>query len=78
MSQPTPSKNHKDWTQVTMDDLMSDLENDEGTANVKSVEKAHQSEEEQRGREVLKVQQKAECKVRGLVLDQFALLICTV
>ena len=56
MSQPTPSKNHKDWTQVTMDNLMSNLEDDEGTANAKSTEKARRSEEEQRQWEALKVQ----------------------
>ena len=61
-----------------MDDLMSDSEDDEGTTNVKSTEKAHWSEEEQRRWEALKAQQKAEHKVCGPVLDQFALLICTV
>ena len=60
-----------------MDDLMSDSEDNEGTANAKSAEKARQSEEEQRWREALKAQRKAECEVHGLVLDQFALLICT-
>ena len=78
MSQPTPSKNCKDWTQATMDDLMSDSEDDEGTANAKSMEKACWSEEEQRRWEALKAQRKAECEVHGLVLDQFTLLICTV
>ena len=62
---------------MTMDDLMSDLEDDEGTANVKSMEKARWSEEEQRRWEALKAQRKAERKVYGLVLDQFTLLICT-
>ena len=39
-----------------MDDLMSDSEDDEGTTNVKSMEKAHWSEEEQRRWEALKAQ----------------------
>ena len=56
MSQPTPSKNCKDWTQATMDNLMSNLEDDEGTANAKSMEKTHWSEEEQRWWEALKAQ----------------------
>ena len=73
----SPSKNRKDWTQATMDDLMSDLEDNKGTANAKSMEKACQSEEEQRWREALKAQRKVEHKVHGLVLDQFTLLICT-
>ena len=61
-----------------MDNLMSDLEDDKGTANAKSMEKACWSEEEQRQWEVLKAQRKAEHKVCGPVLNQFTLLICTV
>ena len=56
MSQPTPSKDQKNWAQPTLDDLMSDLEDNEGTVNVKSMEKAHWSEEEQRWWEALKAQ----------------------
>ena len=60
-----------------MDNLMSNSEDDEGTANAKSMEKTHWSEEEQRWWEVLKAQRKAEHEVHGPVLDQFTLLICT-
>lgn len=48
MSQPTPNKNQKDWTQVSLDNLVADSEDDEGTVNMKIAEKAHQSKEEQK------------------------------
>ena len=39
MSQPTPNKDQKDWTQASLDDLVSDLEDAKDTMNVKVMEK---------------------------------------
>ena len=39
MSQPTPNKDQKDWTQASLDDLVSDLEDAKDTMNVKIMEK---------------------------------------